>query len=133
LTASLFYTDTFFEVSAILSTLTAMAGSFFTARKLFLLATISIFSVAAIAQTRPSNAREFKNLLEQAAQAREENRLAEAVELYRKALALRPHWTAAGGPWQRCCMPSAVYGEQPSGLVDGKLGEQSNGRRKLPE
>jgi len=83
-----------------------MAGSCFTARKLFLLATISIFSVAAIALTRPSNAREFKNLAEQAAQASEENRLAEAVGLYRKALALRPHWTE--GWWSLATLPYAI-------------------------
>jgi tetratricopeptide (TPR) repeat protein len=62
-----------------------------------LLLILTPFVPLALAQTRPSNAAQFKSLSEQAAKASNENRLDEAAALYRKALLLRPRW--ADGWW----------------------------------
>ena len=58
-----------------------------------------VISVPTVAfpQTKPPAFPNFKRLSEQAAKASQENRLAEAAGLYRKALAIRPRW--ADGWW----------------------------------
>jgi tetratricopeptide (TPR) repeat protein len=53
--------------------------------------------LASFPQTKSSAPQNFKQLSEQAAKASEENRLDEAAILYRKALAVQPHW--AEGWW----------------------------------
>jgi len=60
---------------------------------LLLLMLAPFMPLVGLAQTRPSNATQFKSLAEQAARASSENHLDEAVALYTKALALRPRWT----------------------------------------
>jgi tetratricopeptide (TPR) repeat protein len=54
-------------------------------------------SFVSAAQAQQGTGTSFKTLAEQAAQASQENRLEDAIALYRKALALRPNW--AGGWW----------------------------------
>jgi tetratricopeptide (TPR) repeat protein len=49
------------------------------------------------AQSKAQRAPDFKTLAEQADQASQQNRLDEAIALYRKALAVRPNW--ADGWW----------------------------------
>lgn len=60
-------------------------------------AALFLGSSPAFPQTKSPAPQSFKQLSEQAAKASEENRLDDAAVLYRKALALQPHW--AEGWW----------------------------------
>jgi tetratricopeptide (TPR) repeat protein len=97
LTASLFFTDTFFRSLAISPARTHSTLLFCTLQNLLFFALFASAPVSTLAQTNPSNAAQFKSLAEQAAKASSQNRLEEAAALYRKALALQPRW--ADGWW----------------------------------
>jgi tetratricopeptide (TPR) repeat protein len=99
LTASLFFTHTFLRIPVIDSARNVSAFSFRTVRNLLLLAATLLMPaiVAGQTPTKTSNTPQFKTLSEQAAKASEDNRLDEAITLYRKALALQPRW--AEGWW----------------------------------
>jgi tetratricopeptide (TPR) repeat protein len=66
-------------------------------RRAVILIALQAISIAAWPQTQASIPTNFKTLSAQAQQASEENRLDDAIVLYRKALALRPTW--ADGWW----------------------------------
>ncbi len=69
--------------------------------KMALISLLTLAAINATGQSRPGGSSanrsaseaQFKSLSERAAKASSENRLDEAVLLYRKALALRPKWT----------------------------------------